>query len=108
MSIYGDLSKPQRALLQDLFHGTSPDRGKSRLGTDQVKRAVSIAKPALSAKTALQVDAKSRQTARNLAKHGFVQTDGMWRPRIWLTPAGLELMRSLDYRHARVRRKLPA
>lgn len=98
MSVYGDLSKPQRLLLSDLFHGTSTDREKSRLGRSQVKRAVSIV-------TAHQVGAKSRQTARNLAKRGFVETDGMWRPRVWLTPAGIELMRSLDYRHARTRAK---
>ena len=86
MSVYGDLSKAQRALLTALFHRSGG-------------MAVSI-------DTALQVDRKGRQTAGNLEARRFVQIErDRWgvpyRPRVWLAAAGVELMRSLDFRHAR-------
>lgn len=84
MSVYGNLSKSQRKLLTALYSGIS------------IERAVSIG-------TALLVDVKGRQTAENLKAKGYVDHDGRWRPRVWLTPAGVALMRSLDFRHSRSR-----
>ena len=80
MSIYGDLSKAQRELLTALFF-------RIQGGT-----AVSI-------ETAVRVDRKGRQTAGNLKARGLVAHDDQWHPRVWLTPAGLEVMRGLDFRH---------
>lgn len=86
MSQFGDLSKAQRALLAALFSGI---RGKSAVSID----------------TAVRVDGKGRQTARNLAVRGLVEFDSTrwWTVPVWLTPAGLDLMRSLDFRHSRAR-----
>lgn len=87
MSIYGDLSKAQRELLAALYSGISG------------KRAVSI-------DTALRVDRKSRQTAGNLEARGFVTVEAyVWRPRVWLTPAGVDLLKSRDFRHSRSRHR---
>jgi hypothetical protein len=87
MSIYGDLSKPQRALLAALFERIS---GKSAVSID----------------TALRLEGKSRQTARNLEARGLVKVTGKheWPCRVWLTPAGSEVMGSLDFRHSHPRR----
>lgn len=91
MSVYGDLSKAQRKLLAALFEQIPAARAVSA----GRQRAVPI-------ETAVRVDAKGRQTAGNLKARGLVDhDDGFWRPRVWLTPAGLDLMRSLDFRHSR-------
>lgn len=83
MSVYGDLSKPQREFMQRLFV--------------PVHRAASI-------ETALIVRSSKRLRDNLLAK-GFIEVayvDGyVWRHS--LTPVGLELIRSLDYRHSRPR-----
>ena len=89
MSVYGDLSKAQRAMMEALFSDISGER------------AVSI-------ETAHFVDGKRRQTAASLRHKGFVEVHpdrwgSNWSQRVFLTPAGVDLMRSLDFRHARVR-----
>ena len=105
MSIYGDLSKPQRAMLAALFREISDKRAvpagrsseKSRLkpgardGKSRVDRGGSFT-----------CSGKSRQTARSLQERGLVDTapeNYGWTWRVSLTGSGLELMRSLDFRH---------
>lgn len=77
MSIYGDLSKAQRAMLTALY-GEIPS-----------KRAVSIA-------TAHYVRGKQTQTAENLAALGLVATDKKDRwwysGKVWLTAVGVDEM----------------
>lgn len=80
MSIYGDMSKAQRKLLAALYSEISGQR-------------------AVSAETALMVDRKGRQTAANLEAAGYVRTSPRqwsWSLNVWLTDAGVQLMKSLD------------
>lgn len=88
MANYGDLSKAQRQLLDDLWGDGS-----------QAKRAVSL-------KTAVSVEGKRRQTARNLSLLGLVvidRKDGSWAYRVWLSDAGQAARRSVAYH----RREIP-
>ena len=92
VSIYGDLSKAQRAMLAALF---------SRIREES---AVSI--DAALCSSSVRASGKEMQTARNLAAKGLVRFEsryGAWSAWVYLTPAGLKLMRSLDFRHARGR-----
>lgn len=87
MPVYGELSKAQRQLLDDLWGDGS-----------QAKRAVSI-------DTALSVDRKRRQTARNLVGAGLVLMDSetAWRPRVWLSAAGEDVRRNVAWHRGDLR-----
>lgn len=85
MSAYGGFSKAQRKLLTALYARISGER------------VVPIA-------TARRVDGKGRQTAANLNAKGYVDHDTFYRLRVWLTLAGVDFMRSLDFRQVGCRR----
>ena len=89
MSVYGDLSKAQRALLTDLWRHRLQDLNRN----SRVDRHGHF-----------YLAGKRRQTAANLERLGFVVVEGpaySWSVPVSLSDAGIALMKSLNFSHAR-------
>ena len=84
MSIYGDLSKPQRKLLHDLFWGPAGS-------------AVSIDTAVSSSYNPRLLDALESKGLVRCRHQGITPLDRHYS--VWLTERGLEVMRGLDFRH---------